>query len=127
LPELLVAVLGAAWKANPWIDQDRLGVSGGHTNRFKAAVTLRSVPNFISDDGTRDGAYGDEDDFKGFLFEKFDQYWNASPLKSMKSMKNPPWCFIPTMTSACRLNRSSSRRKTTTSLAPENQGTWWKA
>ena len=53
----------------------------GHTNRFKAAVTLRSVSNFISDDGTRDGAYGHEDDFKGFLFDDFDQYWDASPLK----------------------------------------------
>jgi dipeptidyl aminopeptidase/acylaminoacyl peptidase len=51
-----------------WIDRDRLGVTGGsyggyltnwivsHTTRFKAAVTLRSVSNFISDDGTRDGA-----------------------------------------------------------------------
>src|SRR5581483_8823888 len=78
---------------NPWIDKDRLGVTGGsyggfmtnwivsHTNRFKAAVTLRSVSNFISDDGTRDGAYGHEDDF--------DQYWNASPLKYAKNVKTP--------------------------------------
>ncbi len=52
---------------NPWIDADRLGVTGGsyggymtnwiisHTTRFKAAVTLRSISNFVSDDGTRDG------------------------------------------------------------------------
>ena len=66
----------------PWIDTDRLGVTGGsyggymtnwivgHTNRFKAAVTLRSISNFISDDGTRDGAYGHADDFGGDIFEK---------------------------------------------------------
>ena len=51
---------------NSWIDADRLGVTGGsyggymtnwiisHTTRFKAAVTLRSISNFVSDDGTRD-------------------------------------------------------------------------
>jgi dipeptidyl aminopeptidase/acylaminoacyl peptidase len=91
----------AALKQNPWIDADRLGVTGGsyggfmtnwilgHTTRFKAAVTLRSISNFVSDDGTRDGAYGHEDDFKGFLFDELDQYWNASPLKYAKNVKTP--------------------------------------
>jgi dipeptidyl aminopeptidase/acylaminoacyl peptidase len=86
---------------NSWIDRDRLGVTGGsyggymtnwivgHTDRFKAAVTLRSVSNFISDDGTRDGAYGHQDDFRGFLFDDFDQYWNASPLKYAANVKTP--------------------------------------
>jgi dipeptidyl aminopeptidase/acylaminoacyl peptidase len=97
----VMAGLDAALKLNPWIDRDRLGVTGGsyggfmtnwivtHTDRFKAAVTLRSVSNFISDDGTRDGAYGHEDDFSGFLFDDFDQYWNASPLKYAKNVKTP--------------------------------------
>jgi dipeptidyl aminopeptidase/acylaminoacyl peptidase len=97
----VMAGVDAALKQNPWIDSDRLGVTGGsyggfmtnwilgHTNRFKAAVTLRSVSNFISDDGTRDGAYGHEDDFDGFLFDDFDQYWNASPLKYAKNVKTP--------------------------------------
>jgi dipeptidyl aminopeptidase/acylaminoacyl peptidase len=97
----VMAGVDAALKQNPWIDQDRLGVTGGsyggfmtnwilgHTNRFKAAVTLRSVSNFISDDGTRDGAYGHEDDFDGFLFDDFDQYWSASPLKYAKNVKTP--------------------------------------
>jgi dipeptidyl aminopeptidase/acylaminoacyl peptidase len=97
----VMAGVDAALKQNPWIDRDRLGVTGGsyggfmtnwilgHTDRFKAAVTLRSVSNFISDDGTRDGAYGHEDDFSGFLFDDFDQYWNASPLKYVKNVKTP--------------------------------------
>ncbi len=97
----VMAGVDAALKANPWIDTERLGVTGGsyggymtnwivgHTNRFKAAVTLRSISNFVSDDGTRDGAYGHEDDFKGFLFDEFDQYWNASPLKYVKNVKTP--------------------------------------
>jgi dipeptidyl aminopeptidase/acylaminoacyl peptidase len=97
----VMAGVDAALKKYPWIDTARLGVTGGsyggfmtnwivgHTDRFKAAVTLRSVSNFISDDGTRDGAYGHEDDFKGFLFDDFEQYWDASPLKYARNVKTP--------------------------------------
>ena len=97
----VMAGVDAALKQNPWIDAERMGVTGGsyggfmtnwilgHTTRFKAAVTLRSVSNFISDDGTRDGAYGHEDDFKGFLFDDFEQYWSASPLKYARNVKTP--------------------------------------
>ena len=93
--------LDAALKKYPWIDQDRMGVTGGsyggfmtnwivgHTNRFKAAVTLRSVVNFISDDGTRDGAYGHSADFGGDIFQKFDLYWDRSPLKYASNVKTP--------------------------------------
>lgn len=84
-----------------WIDRDRLGVTGGsyggfmtnwilgHTTRFKAAVTIRSISNFVSDDGTRDGQYGHADDFGGDIFEKFDLYWDRSPLKYVKNVKTP--------------------------------------
>jgi dipeptidyl aminopeptidase/acylaminoacyl peptidase len=93
--------LDAALKRYPWIDTDHLGVTGGsyggfmtnwivgHANRFKAAVTLRSVANFISDEGTRDGAYGHTPDFAGDLFERFELYWDRSPLKYAKDVKTP--------------------------------------
>jgi len=86
---------------NPWIDSERLGVTGGsyggfmtnwiisHTTRFKAAVTLRSISNFLSDDGTRDGAYGHAEDFGGDIFERFETYWDTSPLKYVKNVKTP--------------------------------------
>jgi len=91
----------AALKKYSWLDGERMGVTGGsyggyltnwivgHTNRFKAAVTLRSVTNFVSDEGTRDGAYGHSPDFGGDLFEKFDLYWDRSPLKYAKNVKTP--------------------------------------
>ena len=91
----------AILKKYSWIDRERMGVTGGsyggymtnwivgHTNMFKAAVTLRSVVNFISDDGTRDGAYGHKRDFGGDIFEKFDLYWDRSPLKWAKNVKTP--------------------------------------
>lgn len=91
----------AALQKYPWIDRDKLGVTGGsyggyltnwivgHTDIFKAAVTLRSVTNFISDEGTRDYAYGHTPDFGGDLFEKFELYWDRSPLKYAKNVKTP--------------------------------------
>jgi dipeptidyl aminopeptidase/acylaminoacyl peptidase len=91
----------AALKRYPWVNADKLGVTGGsyggfmtnwivgHTDRFKAAVTLRSVVNFISDEGTRDGAYGHAPDFGGDVFERFDFYWDRSPLKYAKNVKTP--------------------------------------
>jgi dipeptidyl aminopeptidase/acylaminoacyl peptidase len=97
----VMAGVDAALKQYPWVDASNLGVTGGsyggymtnwivsHTNRFKAAVTLRSVSNFISDDGTRDGAYGHEEYFKGMLFDAFDQYWEASPLKHARNVHTP--------------------------------------
>ncbi|HVS89985.1 MAG TPA: S9 family peptidase [Candidatus Acidoferrum sp.] len=97
----VMAGVDAALKQYPWIDPNNMGVTGGsyggymtnwivsHTNRFKAAVTLRAVSNFISDDGTRDGAYGHEEYFKGILFDAFDQYWEASPLKHARNVRTP--------------------------------------
>jgi dipeptidyl aminopeptidase/acylaminoacyl peptidase len=93
--------VNAVVAANPWLDTTRMGVTGGsyggymtnwivgHTSRFKAAVTLRSISNFISDDGTRDGAYGHKDDFGGDIFQKYDLYWDRSPLKYVQSVTTP--------------------------------------
>lgn len=91
----------AVLQKHPWLDRERMGVTGGsyggyltnwivgHTDIFKAAVTLRSVVNFVSDEGTRDGAYGHTPDFGGDLFEKFDLYWERSPLKYAKNVRTP--------------------------------------
>jgi dipeptidyl aminopeptidase/acylaminoacyl peptidase len=97
----IMAGVDAALARYPWVDRDRLGVTGGsyggfmtnwivsHTNRFKAAVTLRSISNFISVEGTRDAAYGHARDFGGDLFHNFDFYWSSSPLKYASQVKTP--------------------------------------
>jgi dipeptidyl aminopeptidase/acylaminoacyl peptidase len=97
----IMAGVDAALKQYPWIDPNSLGVTGGsyggymtnwiisHTNRFKAAVTLRSLSNFVSDEGTRWQPYGHEEYFKGFLFDDLDQYWEASPLKHAHNVRTP--------------------------------------
>ncbi|HYW43867.1 MAG TPA: S9 family peptidase [Bryobacteraceae bacterium] len=90
-----------ALRRNPWIDRDRLGVTGGsyggfmtnwivtHTNIFKAAVTLRSISNFASDEGTRDGAYQHDKDFGGDLYHNYDLYWKYSPIRYAADVKTP--------------------------------------
>ncbi len=84
-----------------WIDRERLGVTGqsyggfmtdwivGQTNRFKAAVSLSGISNFVSVEGTRDGFYGHAKDFGGDLFDSFDTYWKYSPVRNVGRVKTP--------------------------------------
>ncbi len=85
----------------PWIDPARLGVTGGsyggfmtnwivtRDHRFKAAVTLRSISNFISIEGTRDAAYSHAKDFGGDLYQNFDLYWKYSSVRYAAQVKTP--------------------------------------
>jgi dipeptidyl aminopeptidase/acylaminoacyl peptidase len=97
----IMSGVDAALAKYPWIDKNRLGVSGhsyggfmtdwivGHTDRFKAAVTLAGISDFVSVEGTRDGYYGHARDFGGDLFENFDLYWKYSPVRYAKDVKTP--------------------------------------
>ena len=87
---------------NKFIDRKRMAVMGGsyggfmtnwiigHTNIFKAAVTMRSVVNMLSFFSTDFGFYLPKE-FKGNWWEKnnFDYYWSMSPLKYVKKIKTP--------------------------------------
>jgi dipeptidyl aminopeptidase/acylaminoacyl peptidase len=86
-----MAVVDEALKRFEFIDPDRLGVMGGsyggfmtswivgHTHRFQAAISERSVNNWVSMWGSSDYGW----DFKGyagtFLYEDFDTYAALSP------------------------------------------------
>jgi dipeptidyl aminopeptidase/acylaminoacyl peptidase len=86
---------------NQWIDADRLGVTGcsfggymtnwiiSHTTRFKAAVPMCSISNFVSDEGTRDSYYGHAADFGGDLYQNFDLYWKYSPIRYARDVRTP--------------------------------------
>ncbi|GAB3798698.1 S9 family peptidase [Virgibacillus kimchii] len=85
-----------------FIDENRLGVTGGsyggfmtnwivsHTNRFKAAVTQRSISNWLSFYGVSD---------IGFFFTKWEhglnllddpaKLWDFSPLKYAENVETP--------------------------------------
>ena len=95
-------------KSFDFIDFSRIGVTGGsyggfmtnwiisHTDIFKAAVTQRSISNWVSDYGTTDiGYYFNEDQIAGgfdrpFWNEKwFSKYWDQSPIKYVDNVKTP--------------------------------------
>lgn len=84
-----------------WIDQDNLGVTGGsyggfmtnwivgHTNRFKAAVTQRSISNWISFRGVSDIGYYFTDWQILAGLDDLDKLWHHSPLKYAKNVETP--------------------------------------
>lgn len=85
-----------------YIDRSRMGVTGGsyggfmtnwiigHTNRFKAAVTQRSIVNMVSKYGAGDYnwmlayRFGGKDPW-----EDIKAYWDQSPLKYFGSVRTP--------------------------------------
>ncbi|OCS91678.1 S9 family peptidase [Caryophanon latum] len=84
-----------------WINKDELGVTGGsyggfmtnwivgHTNRFKAAVTQRSISNWISFYGVSDIGYYFTDWQIGDDMTNVDKLWQHSPLKYASNVETP--------------------------------------
>ncbi|MFX3673817.1 MAG: prolyl oligopeptidase family serine peptidase [Paenisporosarcina sp.] len=93
--------LDAVLAENSWIDESRLGVTGGsyggfmtnwivgHTNRFKAAVTQRSISNWISFFGVSDIGYYFNEWQHGADMTDVGKLWNFSPLKYAKDIETP--------------------------------------
>jgi dipeptidyl aminopeptidase/acylaminoacyl peptidase len=87
----------------PYIDPERRGVTGGsyggfmtnwiigHTHRFKAAVTQRSVSNMISMPGSSDlvhvfdALFGSDSS----PWHATENYWRQSPMKYIGNAKTP--------------------------------------
>ena len=82
------------------IDKNRLAVMGGsyggymtnhiigQTNRFKTAITQRSISNWISFYGTSDIGYYFGTDQNGCEYEA-DKLWDKSPMKNVDNIKTP--------------------------------------
>lgn len=89
-------------KAWPDIDEKRLGVAGGsyggymvnwmigHTKRFAAASSQRSISNWVSMDGLSDmGYYANGLQFGGFVEDCAEHLWEISPLKYAGNAETP--------------------------------------
>ncbi len=83
-----------------FIDESRLGVSGGsyggfmtnwiigHTHRFRAAVSQRSIANWISKFGTTDiGYFFVEDQHLATPWSDFEKLWWHSPMRYANEVK----------------------------------------
>lgn len=84
------------------IDTDKMGVYGGsyggfmtnwiigHTDRFKAANSQRSISNWTSFYGVSDiGYYFASDQTGADFYENIGKMWDQSPLKFVKNVKTP--------------------------------------
>ncbi|HEV7797568.1 MAG TPA: S9 family peptidase, partial [Pyrinomonadaceae bacterium] len=97
----LMAGVDEALRKYSWIDQNRMGVTGGsyggfmtnwivtQTPRFKAAVSVASVSNLISFYST--SLYQDliHAEFGGFPWDNYDLLWQWSPLRYVKQAQTP--------------------------------------
>ncbi len=90
----LMAFTDLVLETYPFIDKDRIGVTGGsyggfmtnwiigHTERFKAAASQRSISNWISKFGTTDIGYYFVDDQQGATpWSDVEKLWFHSPMK----------------------------------------------
>lgn len=100
LPDILAAVDAAS--ALPWVDSDRLGITGGsyggyltnwtigHDDRFKAAVTQRCVSNFYSFFGTSDiGTTFGVTEFDGLPWSDAEKLLRHSPISYVDKIDTP--------------------------------------
>jgi dipeptidyl aminopeptidase/acylaminoacyl peptidase len=100
--EDLMRGLDHALSLHPWIDRDRLGVAGGsyggfmtnwivgHTQRFRAAVTMRSISNAYSQWGTSDLAYMKGMwEYPGDPWDAPEFYLERSPITYVRQMRTP--------------------------------------
>lgn len=97
-----MAVLDYALAQHDWLDASRLYITGGshggfltnwitsQTSRFKAAVTQRSVSNWLSEAGTQQYPPNSmQREFAGTLWQNFELYWGRSPLKYADKVTTP--------------------------------------
>jgi dipeptidyl aminopeptidase/acylaminoacyl peptidase len=100
--EDIMAGLDAALERFPLLDPEALGVEGGsyggymtnwiigHTRRFRAAVTMRSIANCLSQWGTSDLAYLKGTwEFPGDPWESPMFYWERSPIAYVAQITTP--------------------------------------
>ena len=105
--------------AKPYIDSDRMGVTGGsyggymtawivgHTDRFRAAVMQRSVTNLISMWGSSDlnwifqQVFGDQPPY-----ENIERLWQSSPMKHVGAATTPTLVIHSAQDLRCPLEQS---------------------
>jgi acylaminoacyl-peptidase len=94
----------------PWIDENRLGLTGGsyggyttnwiisHTNRYKAAVTCRSICNWVSKFGVSDIGFMQPESISGAK-----TYWGEDLIEQMK---HSPLYYAENVSTPCLIIHS---------------------
>jgi dipeptidyl aminopeptidase/acylaminoacyl peptidase len=86
---------------NGFVDQSRMGVAGGsyggymtnwavgHTNRFAAAVAMRSLSNLVSEYAQHDIVLWGELELGPGPWSDPDELWRRSPIRYVESISTP--------------------------------------
>lgn len=118
---------------NPWIDTERLGVTGGsyggfmtnwivsRTNRFKAAVTQRSISNWVSFFGVSDIGYYFSPWQIGADMGDVNKLWDHSPLKYAADVETPLLILHSENDFRCPIEQSEQLYVTLKSLGKETE------
>lgn len=97
----LMVGLDYVLKTYPFIDPERLGLTGGsyggyltnwiitQTNRYKAAVPVASISDILSDWGTDSNPLWFESDGGFMPIDDHERAWEMSPMKYVKNCKTP--------------------------------------
>lgn len=104
-----------------FVDGDNMAIIGGsyggfmtnwaigHTDRFKAAVSQRSISNWITFTTTSDiGDYFGTDQTAGDIWQSHDKMWEQSPLKYADKVKTPTLFIHSDMDFRCPLSEGVS-------------------
>ena len=131
--EDIMAGLDYVLVQNDWIDESRLGVTGGsyggfmtnwivgHTNRFKAAVTQRSISNWISFFGVSDIGYYFTEWQIGKDMNDVETLWKHSPLKYAKNIETPLLILHGEKDDRCPIEQAEQLYITLKSMGKETQ------
>ncbi|WP_223700769.1 S9 family peptidase [Sutcliffiella deserti] len=98
----VMSAMDYALETFDFIDEKNLGITGGsyggfmtnwvvsHSDRFKAAVTQRSISNWLSFYGVSDiGYFFSEWEVKGNMEDKMEKLWEHSPIKYVSNVNTP--------------------------------------
>lgn len=98
----LMKAVDVVIERNDWVDKDKLGVTGGsyggvmsnwiitHTERFKAAVTLRSITNWVTFFGVSDiGWTFGQREIGGVPWEMEEEFMAKSPIRYVANVTTP--------------------------------------
>jgi dipeptidyl aminopeptidase/acylaminoacyl peptidase len=100
------------------VDGERMGILGGsyggwmanwvvtHSERFKAAVTMRSVSSMVSMFGASDIGFEMRHEFGGLVWEAREDYERQSPLMWAHKIKTPTLIIHSEQDLRCPMNQA---------------------
>jgi len=102
----------------PFIDRERLGVTGGsyggylsnwiitHTDRYKAAIPVASISHVLTDWITDANSLWFESDGGFMPIDDFEKAWDWSPIKYIKNCKTPTLFVHGAWDFCCNINQA---------------------